>query len=1228
MASDRVAGIVERITSRQPGRTEADLQSHIRELLSSGALDLGENDVIKLEVPMGAGTRRRLDIELGNCCIEVKKDLRPAGVLRDAQQQLAGYVKTRAQEVGQRYVGLITDGVQWHLHRLNEVGDLAEVAHHTAHKSNPEGLLTWLESILATDQDLAVSPANIRERLGADSPAHRLDHDSLRELYDTHGHIPEVQVKKELWARLLRTAFGSGFADSTALFVDHTLLVLTAEAIAHAVLGWDLRAGGLSARDIASGTQFHNAQIYGVVEEDFFDWVLSVPGGDSFVTNLARRVSRFDWASSIGHDVLKALYTSVLPSEAREALGEYYTPDWLAYRMVQDAYTDPADQRLLEPSCGSGTFLLHAVRAHLDAVETAGATAGQAIVSTLDHVIGMDVHPVSVILARVTYLMAIGRDRLNDPTRGAMSIPVYLGDSVQWEQRTDLLAGVKEITISTHGDDLVSGGGGALFGDDLRFPLTVLGDANNFDRLVSVMADKAITETRDARDVMRPILRGAGVHDPEDGQVLTATFETMRNLHNTGRDHIWGYYVRNLIRPLWLADKRNRVDVLIGNPPWLRYSKMTQSMQGRYLTLAKERQLLSGKAGASARDLSTLFVSRAVELYLRDGGRFAFVMPHGVLSRRPHAGFRTGDWSSKGTVAAVDFDTPWDLSKTTTGFPMTACVVRGARAPSPGLMTSDVVTWTGRLNNPDQSWEAVKGHITEEAGVVATVGAAATSPYAHAFRQGAILVPRYLLFVVEPTVRNPLGTGAGRVQVTSRRTNQEKDPWRKMTSLSGTVEKRFVRDVHLGETIAPFRSLPPLRAVLPLGAKSILTNAQVEDAPGLAEWWSEIEAAWATGRKPSEQKPLLERFNYHEQLSAQLPTASHRVVYSKAGNSLAAARLTGTDAVVDHKLYWAATASKEEALYLVAILNAPVTTKAVSAYQSQGLFGGRDFDKYVWQLPIPTFDPSNATHTLLARLGETAERDAASCEVPSGIDFQTARKHIRANLDESGVTAQLNALVTTLLGLETLVDAIPDPHVALKAQAIRDGSVLIRLTDSDATLDVVDIAVDLDCEFDDTGVALWGATVTTGGESVYHAFGSPNGDENEHATALLAWLQSLINQASQEGKKLRIYHYGSTEPANLRRIVGPKKAAPVTANMTDLLATLREHFFAPDGFGLKHLAGRLGATWRTPSATGETARTWVSQARSGDQNAWDSLLAYNEDDTHATQLLRSILKLM
>ena len=44
-------------------------------------------------------------------------------------------------------------------------------------------------------------------------------------------------------------------------------------------------------------------------------------------------------------------------------------------------------------------------------------TVGEAIASLTSHVIGMDIHPVAVCLARVSYLMAIGNGRLKDPPR-------------------------------------------------------------------------------------------------------------------------------------------------------------------------------------------------------------------------------------------------------------------------------------------------------------------------------------------------------------------------------------------------------------------------------------------------------------------------------------------------------------------------------------------------------------------------------------------------------------------------------------------------------------------------------------------------------------------------------------------------------------------------------------------------------------------------------------------
>ncbi|WP_342339008.1 MULTISPECIES: N-6 DNA methylase [unclassified Rhodococcus (in: high G+C Gram-positive bacteria)] len=1032
MSSPALALAVTRLASRAKTRTEADVQADAYVVLTSGGLQLDTDEVVKLESQVGDGTRRRLDIEVGRCVIEVKKDLRVGGVRADAVDQLAGYVRDQSKKLGVRYVGILTDGTDWILYHLHD-DLLVEVANLSLPERDPDpsSLTVWLESVLSTQDKIPPVPEEIEQRLGAESPAHLLDHATLADLYRESVHVPEVKLKRDLWAKLLRTAFGSDFNDDEELFINHTLLVLTAEIIAHAVVGYDITAtGSLTPESIARGTEFKDAQINGVVEADFFDWVLEVDGGADFVAELTRRIARFNWAH-VEHDVLKILYESVITQEARESLGEYYTPDWLADRVVDDIVTDPLASTVLDPSCGSGTFLFHAVRSYLNAADEAGTANGRAVRDVTRNVVGMDVHPVAVTLARVTYLLAIGRDRLTQSDRGEITVPVYLGDSLQWEQRKDLFGGVDTITISTTGDDLVDAeGGGVLFDEDLVFPRTVLKDAGRFDRLVTDMADQALNVDKHARDkhargkylksngqLIDPILKRYKIEGAE-ADVLRRTFATMRALHDSGRNHIWGYYVRNLIRPLWLAEPENRVDVLVGNPPWLRYSKMTASMQTRYKALASERQLLTGGLGASARDLSTLFVVRSVEMYLKEGGRFGFVMPHGTLTRKPHTGFRTGQWSSKtaGHLAAK-FDVAWDMADATTGFPFPACVVRGVSSVEPGALKAPVRKWAGRLRRADVPWSVASKSITvsDSAVRIHTAGdVEVTSEYKARFRQGAILVPRALLFVDE-TSRNPLGTGAGRVKVTSRRSSQEKKPWKFVTSLTGVVERQFIKPVLLGESVVPFRQLTPLNAVLPLSDQKILEPGDIDLHPALSQWWSEVEDVWSANRVKSEKAALLDRFDFHGQLSAQLPTPPHRVVYSASGNWLAAARVEDPNAIIEHKLYWAAADSIDEARYLTAILNSETVLERVKPLQNLGLFGPRDFDKHVFSVPVPMFDPKVALHREIATLSARAETVAMAVPIDQSRSFQTNRGTIRAALEKDGVAAEIESAVAALI---------------------------------------------------------------------------------------------------------------------------------------------------------------------------------------------------------------------
>ena len=1024
--SEVIEGIVARLASRKPVRPEAEIQADIYSLLTLAGIGLGKDDVVKMESQVADGTRRRIDVEAGHVVIEVKKDLR-VGNLSEYESQLAGYVAQRTTELDTRYVGILTDGTSWRLYNLLD-DELDHVSDLTLSPQRPdaERLLIWLESVMATREQIKPTPAEIEERLGADSPGHALDHASLAALYDANKDHPEVKLKRELWAKLLRTAFGKQFTDDPDLFINHTLLVVTAELIAHAAIGFDITPHGpLTSAEMTSGAAFHDAQIHGVVEQDFFDWTVQVDGGERFVAELGRRIARFKWAE-VEHDVLKILYESVIPATERERLGEYYTPDWLADRVVHETITDPLNSRVADPSCGSGTFVFHAIRKYLDTAEAGGTPVAEAVHQVTSHVVGMDVHPVAVTLARVTYLLAIGLERLNDPDRGPLSVPVYLGDSMQWEQRHDLIDGGEVITVSTSGGDLLESAG-TIFGADLIFPRSVLKDASTFDRLVSEMADKALdiethgtgTFVRSDSALIKPIFRRYGITTAE-ATVLAGTFTTMRKLVLNQHNHIWGYYVRNLIRPLWLTEPSNRVNVLVGNPPWLRYSKMSRTMQDRYKALARPRNLLTGGLGASARDLSTLFVVRAVEMYLREGGHFAFVMPHGALSRKPHTGFRTGEWMSKNSEhLTVAFKESWDLARATTGFPMVSCVIFGHRAPAPRAIPESTLVWRGSLSRADVPWEEASRKLTRTPGEIVALNSGddlPASPYKSVFRNGAILYPRFLLFVNE-VAAGPLGSGAGRTAVESMRTTQEKEPWKSLPSLSGRVESTFLHPVYLGETVAPFRSLVPRRAVLPVrsGDAEILTSAQVAEHPGLDGWWDAAETMWSRHRTEGDETDLIDRIDYHGQLSAQLPLAPLRVVYTASGNTIAATVVRDADAVIEHKLYWAPVSSEGEGRYLCSIINSTMVLERVKPLQALGLFGGRDWDKNIFAAVFPTFDPTDDLHCRLAELGRRAEDIAEAVDVSSATTFQAVRKLVVAALKADGVAADIEAAVAELI---------------------------------------------------------------------------------------------------------------------------------------------------------------------------------------------------------------------
>lgn len=1186
-------------------RSEATIQSDVRMLLLDPELGLADYDLdVDLETPAGRG--RRIDVEVGCTVIEVKRSLSTPAAITAAREQLTGYVVSRSAEMGQRYVGILTDGRVWMAYHevdgaLCEATQIATVPG----EAGAEELLSWLEGVLATRRAIRPTPNEIVERLGATSSSHALDYSTLAAIYADGKDMPTVRLKRELWVKLLRGALGTQFTDSDGLFLEHTLLVNSAEIIAHLVLG--LRAQDLAPATLLSGDQFAIAGLHGVVDRDFFDWVLEVPGGEGYIASLARRLSRFDW-SAVEHDVLKVLYESVISAQTRKALGEYYTPDWLANRVVSQVVTDPLNQRVLDPSCGSGTFLFYAVRRFLGAADDSGVSLADAMAQVSSQVIGIDLHPVAVSLARVTYLLALGRDRLNARERGSLSVPVYLGDSLGWDQREDLLT-VDYLVIPTDtGDQLLSG--------ELRFADHLLADSASFDDLVQALVDESGRAAgKKTNRLSEGTVRRLAL-DAADLPALNANFARLKELHEAGRNHIWSYYIRNAARPAWLGRDENRVDVLVGNPPWLSYRYMTSSMQQRFKSLATDRGFWHNETTATHQDLAGLFIARAIERYLKTGGSFAFVVPNSVVDREYWAGFRRGQFDG----AHVAFAPSWDLRRIRPHlFPRSSAVVFGTRTAAAEPMPTTALIWTGRAPHRHAHVETanqLRQHLGE-----LSVGSEddERSPYAKRFSQGANLVPR-LMFRIEDAPTTGLGVPSGRVAVQSKRSASEKAPWKGLPALTGVVESEFVWPTLLGEQIVPFHMRAAERFVVPLTrAGEVLDgeHSKIDGYPGLATWTRAAEELWAAHGES--KLSLAEQIDHMRKLTQQLPIPPVRVAYAASGMHVSAALVTDPAALIEHAVYWAAVSTVSEGHYVVGILNAPSLTELVRPLMAYGK-DERHIDKAVWRLPIPAYDPDDPVHAEIAKLASELADEIKSMTFRS-TNFVTIRRDLRKHLAASSSGQRLDTLVGALLGVED--DPVPSTvDLAFPPTTTR----LIRTANTQPVTTAA-IELDVDCEFDGAGrVYLWGALLSTpANEPTYYAFGSPAPDFDEHALAneFLAWVTEQLT--THDESPAFWFHYGPAEPRQLHRILG-LAAHDVLAHGIDVLTdTIRPDFYGPTGYSLKQLAPAAGARWRTDGATGSDTYAWIDAARAGDNTAWNTLIDYNEDDVRALRALRRAL---
>ncbi|WP_428488525.1 N-6 DNA methylase, partial [Rhodopila sp.] len=880
----------------------------------------------------------RIDTMWGATVIELKSDLRRE--LDDVRARLPAYLADAASRSRspRPVTGLATDGATFIAYALRE-GRLQELARYATDPERPNELMAWLEPLLSDRPDILPEPRVVAQAFGRTSLTFGQARMGLDALWELLRDDPEVRLKRDLWDGLLREAYGEAVGDDR-LFLQHTYLTIVVKAIAARVL--DLPVGDPAA--LLSGRAAADEGFLGAVEADFFDWPLKLTAGAELVRHVALQTARFR-LRDVEVDVLKILYESLVDPDERHDLGEYYTPDWLAARIVAAAVDQPLEQRVLDPACGSGTFLFHALRRLIAAGRAAGWPGARILEACAEKVRGLDVHPVAVTLARVTWLLALGDLVTERPSK--LTVPVFLGDAMQWNLRQ--YVGGADVLVPVPGEDR-----------PLQIPAGFAENQAAFEHGLDTL-NQGLADNSTPEAVGRALRRIEGATS-SDADAMVATFTHLQTLYRAGRNGVWTFVFRNLARPVWLSRPEQRADVLVGNPPWIVYRHLSAGMKDRLREALRAYDLWVGGNLATQQDMCALFWARGAERYLTRGGRLAFVLPYAVLNAPVFTGLRTGRLGQTPVrlTGGWSLERVWPIFGAQSGSSTTSTCVLFGRRELVGPHPTEVDRWDGRLPRRDANDDEAKRALTRNRvpwpRARTLVG---MSPYRTRFRQGATIVPRRF-FIVEPEPTGRLGGRRDAPRMRGRVGALDKKPWSNVEPPHGPVELQFLRQIVLGETIVPFRLLATVTGVIPLDGPRMLDATAASDAGyrHLAAWLRYVETKWEENcNKHADGRPRMTlggQIDYMRKLSSQAAPSSMRVFYTASGTRLSAVRVLGNDTVVEHKAYWTSARSEAEAAYLITLINSRAALAKISDLQSYGEAGThRDFDNLVWTLPIP-----------------------------------------------------------------------------------------------------------------------------------------------------------------------------------------------------------------------------------------------------------------------------------
>jgi len=445
---------------------------------------------------------------------------------------------------------------------------------------------------------------------------YKLDHEALLErlrkafnaVKDDSRIRPLYEAYKSLMSLLYSRASEEFFED---LITRHTYMQLAVLASLTTALGKvgrveDVCSGSLIYIDIALPyLNWWKAALHNEATRDLIEEVLR---------EVVARANLIDWSLGTAEDVFRTLYEFLVEPSVRRELGEYYTPIWLVEMMLSEF--DIKGKIILDPFCGSGTFLVRAFYRKVD--------EGEDPDSALNEVIGFDVNPLAVAVARAELVIAYKRVSGREPESpphiyhvdtfatwfGGSMISIMGIEDLMRKASTYLqtLINFKQITLDSTSEILAT-----LRGLERNLTYAIrfsYGECKlDFECLREKIESYLEQSLRNSKDVFTQKFLE---HFKRDNVASSIANLIVRH----GGNDVWAVVLISIYTPILMT--KFKPDIIVTNPPWIPVTEYRASYSSKIREYMLNRiskcvgdtatQILSGA------DIAAAALGKAIEL--------------------------------------------------------------------------------------------------------------------------------------------------------------------------------------------------------------------------------------------------------------------------------------------------------------------------------------------------------------------------------------------------------------------------------------------------------------------------------------------------------------------------------------------------------------------------------------------------------------------------------------